>query len=166
MSEYIEYINRSRAYYAAQGYSAYAWANFEDAPFAPMRKPLAQSKLALITTAAPFREDLDDQGPGAKYNAEAKFFEVFTSPINPTPDLRISHIGYDRLHCLAQDPKTWLPVEALVEAEKAGLVGEFAKQIIGVPTNRSQSTTIKQDAPQAFEHCQQLAVDAVLLVPT
>ena len=106
------------------------------------------------------------QGPGAKYNADAKFYEVYTKPLNPVPDLRISHIGYDRKHCEAKDPRTWLPIAALKEAETEGLIGELASELIGVPTNRSQRATIEGDAPKALEHVYRQNCDVALLVPT
>ncbi len=162
----IKYIERSRAYYGAQGYDAYSWAHFEDVPFCAPKKPLTESRLALITTAAPFREDLPDQGPGAAYNAAAKFFEVYTAPVNPAPDLRISHIGYDRVHCKADDARTWLPLEALEQAQSQGSIGEIAPRLIGAPTNRSQRRTSEQDAPECLAHCRDLDADVVLLVPT
>ena len=50
----VPYMERTRAYYAAQGFDkAYAWARFDDVPFAPLSRPLAQAKLAIITTASP-----------------------------------------------------------------------------------------------------------------
>ncbi len=162
----INYISRSRAYYGAQGYKPYEWAHFSEVPFTPPQQALSASRLALITTAAPYRADLGDQGPGAAYNAEAKFFEVFAAPIEPCPDLRISHIGYDRKHCQADDVNTWLPVAALNQAQTDGLIGELAPELIGVPTNRSQRVTIERDAPAALSHCQRLDADVALLVPT
>ena len=162
----INYIDRSRDYYAAQGYPAYKWAHFDDVPFAPPAKKLAESHLALITTAAPFRPALGDQGPGAKYNADAKFFEVFRRAVQPVPDLRISHIGYDRVHCEAKDPNTWLPIKALKQAEEDGVIGQLNDQLIGVPTNRSQRVTTEQDAPDALAICRTLAAEVALLVPT
>ena len=166
MAGHIQYIERTKAYYSAQGYKPYHWAANEQTPFARMRKPLAASKLALITTAAPFRPELPDQGPGAKYNAGAKFYEVYTKPIEPAPDLRISHIGYDRKHCEAKDPRTWLPIEALKEAQEERIVGSIANELIGVPTNRSQRITSEQDAPEALEHVYRQNCDVALLVPT
>lgn len=162
----IEYIPRSRAYYAAQGYGAYTWAHNADAPFQPLQKKLSNSRLVLITTAAPFRSDLPDQGPGAPYNAAAKFFEVFAAPIEPPPDLRISHIGYDRKHCEAKDPNTWLPIKALQQARSDSIIGDLAEEVVGVPTNRSQRVTTEHDAPTALAHSRRLNADAALLVPT
>ncbi len=95
----IRYVDRSRAYYLALGYdNPYRWAHNRDVPFAPLTKPLTRSRVALITTAAPFKPDAGDQGPWAPYNASAKFTEVYSMPIEPAPDLRISHVGYDRKH--------------------------------------------------------------------
>ena len=162
----IDYIPRSHAYYSAQGYKPYRWARFADVPFCRLDKPLADSRVVLITTAAPLKENAGDQGPGAAYNADAKFFEVFTQPLAPVPDLRISHIGYDRKHCQATDPNTWLPVKALEDARDDGIIGELAEELIGVPTNRSQRVTMEQDAPLVLDACRRLGVEAALLVPT
>ena len=162
----IEYISRSRAYYGAQGYPAYQWANNDATPFTATTKPLAESRLALLTTAAPYQPELGDQGPGAAYNAAAKFFDVFAAPIEPAPDLRISHIGYDRKHCAADDARTWLPIAALRRAATDGTVGSICDELIGVPTNRSQRVTMEQDAPRALAHVQRLGADVALLVPT
>src|SRR5262245_36491170 len=50
----IPYMQRTRDYYLALGYNnPYRWAHFVEVPFTPLRKPLAASRLALITTAAP-----------------------------------------------------------------------------------------------------------------
>ena len=62
----IEYMRRTRDYYLALGYdNPYRWAHYVDAPFQPLKKPLKDSTLALITTAAPYQPDKGDQGPGA-----------------------------------------------------------------------------------------------------
>jgi D-proline reductase (dithiol) PrdB len=162
----VPYIQRTRTYYATLGYPPYTWAHFDEVPFTAPGKPLAGSRLALVTTAAPYRPELGDQGPGAPYNASAKFFRVYTADLSPTPDLRISHLGYDRAHTTAEDPASWLPVERLREAESEGRIGALATRLIGVPTNRSQRVTLEQDAVDALAACRELAADVALLVPT
>ena len=70
----LNYMQRMRDYYLALDYdNPYRWANFTDVPFRPLRKPVADSRVGLVTTAAPFKPDAGDQGPGAPYNAAAKF---------------------------------------------------------------------------------------------
>ena len=97
----IRYIERTRDYYAALGYPPYEWAHYSDVPFQPLRKPLSDCQVALITTAAPFMPDKGDQGPGAPYNAAAKFFTAYSGDAQSDPDLRISHIAIDRKHTTA-----------------------------------------------------------------
>ncbi len=162
----IPYIERTRRYYGTLGYPPYTWAHFETVPFTLPALPVRQAKLALITTAAPYRAELGDQGPGAPYNAEAKFFRTYTEPVTPVPDLRISHLGYDRKHTTAADPNSFLPTTRITEAVESGLLGGFAARLIGVPTNRSQRVTLEQDAPEVLAACREQTVDLALLVPT
>src|SRR5678815_3740474 len=49
----IPYMQRTREYYTAIGYTTpYRWAHHIAAPFTPLRKPLAQSQVTIVTTAA------------------------------------------------------------------------------------------------------------------
>ena len=163
----IPYMQRTRAYYLALGYeNPYHWAHYRVVPFTPLPKPLGDSTVALVTTAAPYRPELGDQGPGAPYNGAAKFFEVFSAPAGPgeAPDLRISHVSYDRSHTSAKDPGTWLPLPRLREAAAAGRVGRAAPRIHGLPTNRSQRTTLDQDCPALLRRVHEDEADAAILV--
>jgi hypothetical protein len=80
-------------------------------------------------------------------------------------DLRISHVGYDRVHTTAEDPNTWLPLVQLQQAVKAGRIGALAPRLHGAPTNRSQRATMETDAPELLRRCREDGADAVLLVP-
>jgi len=163
----IRYIDRSRAYYLALGYdNPYRWARNRDVPFAALTKPLTRSRVALITTAAPFKPDAGDQGPWAPYNAAAKFTEVYSMPIDPPPDLRISHVGYDRKHTSAEDINTYFPLQRLKEAAADERIGELNSRFYAVPTLRSQRLTTERDAPRILEMCREDGVDAAILVPT
>src|SRR3954463_7550704 len=134
----IPYMARTREYYAAIGYTTpYRWAHYVGAPFQPLRKPLAQSRLALITPAAPFDPAKGDQGPGAAYNGGAKFYSVYDGDTSMPHDLRISHIAYDRVHSPATDSNAWFPLPALHRLAAAGRIGEVAPRFFGAPTNRS-----------------------------
>ena len=49
---FVSYIDRSREYYAAQGYpKPYAWPHYDDVPFTPLQKPLSECRVGLVTTA-------------------------------------------------------------------------------------------------------------------
>jgi hypothetical protein len=162
----IPYMQRTREYYQAIGYTTpYRWAHHVDAPFQPLRKPLAQSRLTIITTAAPFDPAKGDQGPGAKYNGGAKFFQVYDGDTAKTHDLRISHIAYDRIHTSAKESGTWFPLPSLLRLASTGRIGAVAPRFFGAPTNRSHRVTMETDAPKILARCRVDKVDAAVLVP-
>lgn len=162
----VAYIQRTRAWYLALGYDTpYVWAHYLDVPFAPLKKPLAQSRVALLTTAAPYQPDKGEQGPGAPYNAAAKFYRVYDGDTAIDHDLRIAHVGIDRKHADLGDSGCWFPLPALRRAAAAGRIGELAPRFFGAPTNRSQRHTLEVDAPEIVAACRADGVDAALLVP-
>ncbi|SPH17190.1 D-proline reductase subunit gamma [Defluviimonas aquaemixtae] len=149
----IRYIDRTRDYYLALGYGApYRWARLEEVPFAPLPRPLFDATVAIITTAA-------------AYNAAAKFYEAYAGPTASMPDLHISHVAIDRDHTTAEDIGTYFPLAALARAAAAGRIGRVGPRFYGLPTNRSQSTTMDVDCPALVAMCRADGVDATLLVP-
>ena len=162
----IPYMQRTRDYYLKLGFAAYRWAHFVDVPFTPLDTPLARARVALITTAAPVQPGVGDQGPGAPYNAAAKFYKVYSDSTETIPDLRISHVGYDRVHTEAKDPNTWFPLARLQEAVKAGRIGALTEHFQGAPTNRSHRVTMETDAPELLRRCREDGAEAAILVPT
>ena len=162
----IPYIERTREYYQALGYGApYEWAHYADVPFQPLAKPLARCRVALITTAAPFKPDAGDQGPGAPYNAKAKFYAVYSGDSARDHDLRIAHVAIDRMHTTAEDSGTWFPLPELRRRAAEGRIGSVAARFHGMPTNRSQRVTLEQDCPELVARCRADDVDAAILVP-
>jgi hypothetical protein len=161
----IQYLPRIRDYYQALGYGApYDWAHYIDVPFTPLSKPLAQMRITIVTTAAPYQPDKGDQGPGAPYNAAAKFYAVYSGDTATDHDLRISHVAIDRKHTTAEDIGTYFPLAALREAAWTRRIGCVAARFHGAPTNRSHRATLDVDCPEIVARCKQDAVDAVLLV--
>jgi hypothetical protein len=162
----IPYMARTRAYYQGLGYGEpYRWAHYVEVPFAPLAKPLASCRVALVTTAAPYDPAHGDQGPGAPYNAAAKFHQVYARAIEGEPDVRIAHVTYDRDHTSAADPNTWFPLAQLKRRAADGAIGAPTPRFYGVPTTRSQRTTLEQDAPDLLRALRDDAADVAILVP-
>lgn len=162
----IPYMQRTRDYYAAIGYTVpYRWAHYIDAPFTALRKPLREARVAIVTTAAPYQPGKGEQGPHAPYNGGAKFYQVYSGDAAQNHDLRISHIAYDRVHTTAEDSGTWFPLPALRRAAAAGRIGAVAARFHGAPTNRSHRVTVETDAPEILRRVREDAADAVVLVP-
>ena len=162
----IAYLQRIRDYYAALGYGPpYEWAHYAEVPFHPLSKPLAQSRVALIVTAAPYQADKGDQGPGAPYNAAAKFYTVYSGDTALDHDLRIAHLAIDRKHTTAEDPGTYFPLPGLRRLAASGRIGSLARRFHGLPTNRSRRRTLDVDCPEIVARCKADGVDAAILVP-
>ncbi len=162
----ISYMNRTHDYYLALGYETpYRWAHYAEVPFRPLAKPLHECRLALVTTAALFQPDKGDQGAGAARNTAAKFFRVYSGETASDPDLRISHVSYDRAHTTAEDPNTWSPLRALRQAAAAGRIKALTRHFHGFPTKYSQRATIDEDCPELLRRCRDDGADAAILVP-
>lgn len=162
--EPISYRRRIRDYYVGLGYGApYRWAHYVDVPFAPLAKPLTECRIALVTTAAPYQPDKGDQGPGAAYNAAAKFYTVYSGDTAADHDVRISHLGYDRQHTTAEDIRCWFPLEALRRAAVVGRIGGLTSRFHGAPTNRSHRTTLDVDCPEVLKRCREDGADAAII---
>ena len=126
---------RTRQYYQALGYGApYAWAHFDEVPFARLPKALAASRVALVTTAAPYQIGKGEQGPGAPTNAAAKFFAVYSGATAQEHDLRIAHVAIDRQHTTAEDPGGYFPLHALRRAVASGRIGALTPNFHGAPS--------------------------------
>jgi D-proline reductase (dithiol) PrdB len=162
----IPYMQRTRDYYQALGYGApYEWAHYAEVPFSVLSKPLAQCRVALVTTAAPYQPGQGDQGPRAPYNARAKFYAVYSGDTAHDHDLRIAHVAIDRKHTTGEDPAAYFPLGALRRCAASGRIGSLAARFHGAPTNRSQRTTLEVDGPEIVARCRADRADAAVLVP-
>ena len=162
----VRYIERTRSYYLGLGYeNPYVWAHYIDVPFSPLKKPLAQSVLGLITTAVPYVSDKGPQGQGDPYNSTAKFYQPYQQSTEGEVDLRIAHVGIDRKNANMEDSNCWFPLEAAKRASATGEVGALSPNFYGLPTNRSQRHTLEIDAPRILEMLQADGVDVAVLIP-
>lgn len=162
----LAYIPRIQAYYQALGYAKpYEWAQHDGVPITRLQAPLRRARIGIVTTAAPYKSGAGDQNPGAPHNGLAKFFDVFAAPIDPEPDLRISHIAYDRVHTTAEDQSSYFPLRALLRLANERMIGSVSPRYYGLPTNRSQWATRQKDTPDLVALCQADRLDGAVLVP-
>ncbi len=162
----VRYMERTRSYYLGLGYeNPYVWAHYVNVPFTPLHKPLSQSVLGLITTAVPYQADKGDQGPGAPYNATAKFYQPYQHSIEGSIDLRIAHVGIDRKNANMEDSNCWFPLGAAKRSVAAGRVKMLSPNFYGLPTNRSQRHTLEVDAPRILEMLRADGVEVAILIP-
>lgn len=157
----VSYIDRTREYYAAQGYDRpYAWARHLDAPFARLEKPLSECRVAVVTTASPWTAGLPADGVPRSGQ------RVWSGPTAEPPEkLYTGDRAWDREATHTDDVESFLPLASLKAHAEAGRIAGLAQRFHGVPTDYSQRNTLEKDAPEILERCREDSADIALLVP-
>lgn len=148
---FVSYIDKSRDYYAAQGYEQpYEWASNDRAPFTPLAKPLSEVRIGIVTTAA-----IDE---------EQKLQQYF-APTTPTPESVVTeHLSWHKGATHTNDLGSYLPIDHLRTLVDEGVVGSLAPRFAGAPTLYSQRLTARHAAVIADGFAED-GVDLALLVP-
>lgn len=151
----IGYMERTRQYYRAQGYTTdYQWAHFDDVPFTRPSKPLNRSRLAIVTTAMPHS------------SAHKSEREIQSIPVKPVPEaLFTDHLSWDKDNTHTRDVPSFLPIEQLNRLVDEGVAGDLGPNFYCAPTEYSQRNTSETDAPGILEFCRRDQIDLALLVP-
>jgi len=163
--DYVRYIDKTRDYYLSQGYDKpYAWAHYEDVPFAKLNKPLADATVALVSTSElAIRFD-----PETEENpiSEEGFRGVYAIPADtPTEKLYSRTHSYDSYATHLDDISSFFPAERMLEAAASGRIGSVPDRFYGCYNNYSQRKVLEQEAPKVLQFCREDGVDAVVLVP-
>jgi hypothetical protein len=165
MSDHVRYIDRTRDYYLSQGYEKpYQWARFDDVPFTPLKKPLAECRAALVSTSdvavrAPNGVDRvkgEDDQHGSVYSLATD---------TPVETLFSRQEHYDQHATHLDDVNTYFPVSRLLEKVGQGRLSSLAPRCHGVYTAYSQRTTSERDAPEVLRRCREDEVDVAILTP-
>jgi glycine/betaine/sarcosine/D-proline reductase family selenoprotein B len=159
-----------------KAYSSESRWQYEDAPFTPLKKPLSEAKIGLLTTSGHFVEgddpepfgikDLNQKQALARISDFLKIAPVLSEiPLDvPREKLRVRHGGYD-IRAAAEDFNVVLPIDRLKELMRNGSIGhalEIAYSFVGACSQKLLANDI---APQWAEKLKSQSVDGMLLVP-
>lgn len=170
-AEPVGYMERTRLYYAAQGYPrAYRWATYDSVPFSPLAKPLTETRLMLVTTASPIPEGAADSGAGAAPSALADTLlapkALARRPVaSPPSALFTADLSWDKEATHTDDLGSYFPLAELSRQVASGHLGGLTASYFCVPTEYSQRQTLEVDAPAIAAAAIEEGADAVLLVP-
>jgi len=161
---HVRYIDKTRDYYLSQGYDKpYRWANFDDVPFTPLNKPLAESRLALVSTSEIALRSWKDQRTPLEKGEQGN---VYSFPADtPLDDLYSQTHSFDKYATTLVDVNAYFPVTRLQEFAAAGRIASLAPNVHGVYNAYSQRKTREKDAPELLRRLRADAVDVVLLTP-
>jgi D-proline reductase (dithiol) PrdB len=143
---------------------AYPWRRVDPVPWAPLQRPLAACRLALVSSAAfvaPGQPPIDDSARGG----DPSFREIPADVDLAT--LRETHRSESFDHSgLARDPNLGFPLERLRELVRAGRIGSLAPRHLSfMGSILAPGRLVKRTAPEAARRLVADGVEAALLVP-
>ena len=159
---FVSYIDKSREYYAAQGYSQpYKWGYHQKVPFSILNKSLLDCTVGVVTTAT-----LPEHWQNLPKSQSRFLKRPYAETSYPAPEyLYTKDLEWDKDSTHTDDLDTYLPLNRLKELQELGLFGKVSSRFYGVPTTYSQRQTRESDAQIIFNFCKEDGVDIVILVP-
>jgi len=155
MNPSVEYMARTRNYYAAQGFHrAYQWASAETRSRHKISKALNHCKITFVTTAVP-------DGDIPKILRVASSHLMSDIPVT----FRTDELSWDKDATHTRDRNSYIPLEGMNKLLEEGVIGSIADHYHFLPTEYSQSNTKEKDAPSILKVCLKDQVDIAILVP-
>ncbi|MBI4298942.1 MAG: hypothetical protein HY666_04190 [Chloroflexi bacterium] len=146
---------------------------YDETPWTPLRKPLSQSRIALVSAAGLFVDGEDPLGPDGPTQEQAvpriqEFLRMapILSTIPRDADrrcLKVRHPGYD-IRAALLDHNVVFPIDRLKELQSEGEIGELAEEHYSFVGASSQKRLLAEAAPQWATLLKSKDVDAILLV--
>ena len=143
---------------------AYRWRRVDPTPRAPLRRPLASARVALISSAGfvlPDQEPFDESRRGG----DPSFRRIPSdTEVSRLVDTHRSE-SFDHT-AMARDPNLAFPLDRMRELAMRGRIGElvpFALSFMGSIT--APGRLVRTTAPEAVRELVEEGVDAALLVP-
>ena len=150
---------------ARQGHLNFPAMEHDDAPFAPLRKPLSEAKLALVTTAGLHLRS--DKPFISSHQSGDTSFRVIPRSAGAA-DIIQSHtsLGFDHTG-LYRDINVTFPIDRLpelVDQKKIGSLSDNYYSFMGALTD--VTGIIEESGPEVARRLKDEGVDVVLLTPT
>ncbi len=159
MAELSELPLKTRLFLAA-----YRWRRIDPVPWSPLRKPLRECRVAVVSSAgltrpdqAPFDDDVRGGDPTYRIlPADTELGELLESHRSESFD----HSG------LREDPNLALPLDRLKELAGAGTIGDVAPRHLSfMGSITATGRLVKETAPGAVNTLVADQVDLALFVP-
>lgn len=157
----VQYMSSITERYERLGYAPYRWCHADSPPpFQAMVKPLAQSRLGVLSTSGAYVV-----GQVAYHYKDDTSIRAIAKD-TPTEQIHFSHITENYLASPRKDPNCILPIDALRAAETDGRIGELAPALFSCMGGIYSQRRVREELiPELHSRFKQQAVDTVLLVP-
>ncbi len=152
----VAYIPRTRELYS--DFKPYQWVVNETVPWTPLRKPISQSKIALMSSGGIMYRDQP-----RFHREDASYRRIPKSAARE--DLYIWHFGYPTADA-EKDPNCVFPLERMRELEAAHVIGELSDPAFSFMGGVYSARKVRDElAPQIVDELKHAQVDAFYLVP-
>ena len=143
---------------------SYRWRRIDPVPWSPLRKPLSESRVAIVTTAG-FVTREQTPFDGSVRGGDTSF-RVIPSETDPR-ELIEAHRSESFDHSgLQSDPNLAFPLDRFRELERDGVIGSIAPRHLSfMGSITAPGRLVRDSAPAAAQLLVDDAVDAALLVP-
>ncbi len=143
---------------------AYPWRRLDPVPWTPLRRPLSQCRLALVSSAGfvlPNQPPFDDSIKGG----DPSFREIPADADATT--LQDTHRSESFDHAgLRQDPNLAFPLDRVRELAAAGRIGSVNRRHLScMGSLTAPGRFVRDSVPQAASWLTEDGVDVALLVP-
>ncbi len=149
---------------------------YDTAPFTPMKKPVSEACLTIISSTGHFVKGDDPRPFGVENMSQETAIEriqdflkeepsLSAIPFNtPKENLRVRHGGYD-IHGVETDINVGFPIERFPELKTEGVIGDLTTNAFSFVGACSQKRLLKKTGPRWVRKLKELKIDAALLVP-
>ena len=160
--EPIAYAARLNEHYRSQGFPPYQWSVYETAPLTPLRKPLNQCRIALLTSGGVSRKDAPPFEALARNN-----LRLDAVPADTASDYFQIHDGYYNHSDADRDINCIFPLDRLRELAAEHVIADVAPHHYSGFMGRTytRSAVINEAAPALARRLRDESVDAFVLVP-
>jgi D-proline reductase (dithiol) PrdB len=166
-ARYARWIPEARPLLERHDYSAafktYPWPTFTTTPWTPVTRPLADSRIGVVTTGGLYRAGVE--APFASEAAEGDWsFRAIPSDV-PIQTLTIAHAHFP--HEVAEaDMNTIFPLDRLRDLQAAGLIGGLAETHFSVMGYCTRAADLAEGAaPGIAAGLSAAGADVALVVP-
>lgn len=159
-----------------QAYAGEPRYKYDHGPFAPLVKPISQSRMALITSSGHFVAECDPEPFGTESMTQEDAINRILEFLRTEPTLsaipsdtragrlRVRHPGYD-IRSAQTDPNVVFPLERLRELERDGIIGELASPAYSFVGACSQQRLLNGIGARWANLLKEDDVEVALLVP-
>lgn len=149
---------------------------YDEAPFTVPTKPVAASRIGVLTSSGHFAAGDDPRPFGleamTQADAEARIGEFLrdTPVLSAVPtdinadELLVRHGGYD-VRSVSHDPEVAFPLQTMAALDADGVIGELSSPLYSFTGATSQGRLRKQALPGWIDRIAGDGIDVLLLVP-